>query len=127
MGYAISTECPELIPFLLFILFGFPNTINSILLILIDLCAVVWPTFALGYEKAESDLMTRPPRSIHDKMFSGNLAYNSYIRVGLFMTASEITMFILCIVLEFKKYTGGSFSLSNFVSTSYADFQTITL
>jgi len=71
-------------PFLLFVLFGFPNTLNAIVIILIDLCTSIWPTFALGYEPGEADLMERPPRSIHDRMFSKNLCYNSYGRVGIY-------------------------------------------
>lgn len=84
MGYAITTTCPELIPFLLFVICGFPNALSSIIIILIDLATSIWPAFAMGFEPPEADIMIKPPRDRKDRMFSGALCYMSYVRIGLF-------------------------------------------
>ena len=97
MSYAITTTMPELVPFLIFVICGYPNTLNAIVIILIDLCTSIWPTFALGYEKGEADLMERPPRTIHDRFFSVNLAIHAYLIIGLIQTASEFAMFTICV------------------------------
>lgn len=70
MSYAITTTMPEIVPFLLFVICGFPNCLSSIIIILIDLATSIWPAFALGYEPCESDIMSKPPRGRKDKMFS---------------------------------------------------------
>ena len=84
MSYAITTTPPELLPFLLFVLIGFPNALSSIVIILIDMATSIWPAFALGYEAPESDIMVKPPRGRKDRMFSGALCWASYGKIGLF-------------------------------------------
>ena len=84
MSYAISTTIPELTPFLLFIICGFPSCLSSIIIVLIDLSTSIWPAFALSSEFPESDIMLKPPRGRKERMFSNRVCAFSYGGYGIF-------------------------------------------
>ncbi|CAL6019787.1 Sodium/potassium-transporting_ATPase alpha chain [Hexamita inflata] len=127
MAYAITTTTPELMPFLLFVICGFPNALSSIVIILIDIATSIWPSFAMGYEVGEADLMLRPPRTLSDKMFSKQVCWHSYVRTGMFQALSVLIMFMVVVSEEFKKYSGITMSWSNFSKFNHDDFPTETL
>ncbi|CAL6077721.1 Sodium/potassium-transporting_ATPase alpha chain [Hexamita inflata] len=124
MSYAITTTIPELVPFLLFIVMGFPNALNSIVIVLIDLATSIWPAFALSYEKPEQDLMIKHPRHRKDRMFSKQLCWASYGKIGIFQALCLITTFMIVISKEYTKYTNLALPLNIFVNLKHTPFIT---
>lgn len=63
IAYTVTHMPPEVIPILLNLAFGFPLGLNAILILSIDCGTELAPAISLAYEKAESDVMNRPPRN----------------------------------------------------------------
>ena len=63
VAYTLTSNIPEIAPFLMFILLRMPLTLTTVLILCIDLGTDMVPAIALAYEEAEADIMTRPPRS----------------------------------------------------------------
>lgn len=51
--YVMSSNVPEIVPFLVFILFKLPLGLETIMILLIDLGTDLAPTISLAYEEAE--------------------------------------------------------------------------
>jgi len=82
--YTLSHLVPEVIPFLLSVLAGFPLGLSAILLLLIDLGTEMAPGIALAYEKPEANIMGRKPRdSKKDKMVNLRTVIYSYLQIGV--------------------------------------------
>jgi sodium/potassium-transporting ATPase subunit alpha len=62
IAYTLTSNIPEISPFLVYILFGTPLPLGVITILCIDLGTDMVPAISLAYEKAESDIMKRPPR-----------------------------------------------------------------
>ena len=71
---------------------------SSILILLIDVVTDVWPAFALGYERAEMDIMKRPPRDKErDRILDGRLVGFAYGQIGCLQALCLLTVFMLTI------------------------------
>jgi hypothetical protein len=63
--YVLSSNVPELVPFLLFIGLKMPLAIETICILLIDLGTDLAPAVSLAYEEPEDAIMQIPPRDKH--------------------------------------------------------------
>jgi sodium/potassium-transporting ATPase subunit alpha len=69
IAYTLTSNIPEISPFLMFILFDIPLPLGTVTILCIDLGTDLWPAISLAYEEAESDIMKRKPRDpLHDKL-----------------------------------------------------------
>ncbi|KUO06354.1 cation-transporting ATPase [Streptomyces caeruleatus] len=69
--YVFSSNIGELGPILAAAFAGFPLVpISAVQILAIDLGSDVMPALALGAERPEPDVMDRPPRSRHERLFS---------------------------------------------------------
>ena len=68
IAYTLTSNIPEISPFLVYILFGTPLPLGVITILCIDLGTDMVPAISLAYEKAESDIMKRPPRTSSDRL-----------------------------------------------------------
>lgn len=73
-----------MLPYFFNIFFGFPHPLSPIAVILIDIVTSIWPSFALSFEEPENTIMEGEARSQHVKLFSGALAFHSYIVSGIY-------------------------------------------
>lgn len=55
--YVLSSNVPEIIPFLVFIIAKLPLGLETIMILLIDLGTDLAPTVALAYEESEDAIM----------------------------------------------------------------------
>ncbi|CAG7835367.1 unnamed protein product [Allacma fusca] len=62
IAYTLTSNIPEISPFLLFILFNVPLPLGTVTILCIDLGTDMIPAISLAYEEAESDIMKRHPR-----------------------------------------------------------------
>ncbi|TQK50000.1 calcium-translocating P-type ATPase [Streptomyces sp. SLBN-118] len=69
--YVFSSNIGELGPIIAATFAGFPLVpISAVQILAIDLGSDVLPALALGAERPEDDVMDRPPRSRHERLFS---------------------------------------------------------
>ena len=73
IDYTLTSNIPEITPFLLFIIANIPLPLGTVTILCIDLGTDMVPAISLAYEKAECDIMRRPPRNpFTDKLVGKN-------------------------------------------------------
>jgi magnesium-transporting ATPase (P-type) len=73
VGYIFTSNVPELIPFILFVLFKIPLALTIMQILAIDLGTDMLPALALGTEAPEQGIMERPPRSPNERLVNFRL------------------------------------------------------
>ena len=61
--YTLTSNIPEISPFLCWIVFLTPMPLSTVLILAIDLGTDMVPAISMAYEDAEADIMKRPPRN----------------------------------------------------------------
>ncbi len=84
--YVLSSNIPELIPFLLFIAMKIPLGIEVIVILLIDLGTDLAPAISLAYEEPEDKIMRVPPRDEHAHLVGLRLMVIAYCTIGVYET-----------------------------------------
>jgi len=98
IAYTLSSNIPELIPFLLLILVQIPLPLSVILILCVDVGTDLIPAISLAYEKSEADIMKRRPRnSAVDKLVNARLICFSYLQIGVLQAMAG--MFAYFVVL----------------------------
>jgi len=97
IAYTLTSNIPEISPFLIFILCDIPLPLGTITILCIDLGTDMVPAISLAYEQAESDIMKRMPRDpINDKLVNDRLISMSYGQIGMMQaTAGFFTYFVI--------------------------------
>jgi sodium/potassium-transporting ATPase subunit alpha len=80
--YIFSSNIPEIVPFLLFILLRIPLPLTVLQILTVDLGTDMAPAIALGTEQPEPDVMTRPPRSRNERILTWSILLRSYFFLG---------------------------------------------
>merc|ERR1712038_566146 len=84
IAYTLSSNIPEITPFLIYIVFQVPLPLGTVTILFIDLGTDLWPAISLAYEPAESDIMKRKPRNPRtDKLVNGRLINLVYGMIGI--------------------------------------------
>ncbi|KAI0231032.1 Sodium/potassium-transporting ATPase subunit alpha [Lamellibrachia satsuma] len=97
IAYTLTSNIPEISPFLVFILADIPLPLGTITILCIDLGTDLVPAISLAYEQAESDIMKRQPRDPkHDKLVNDRLISMAYGQVGMIQaSAGFFTYFVI--------------------------------
>jgi sodium/potassium-transporting ATPase subunit alpha len=80
--YILTSNVPEIVPFIAYVLLPIPLPITVIQILSIDLVTDMLPAIGLGNEKPESDIMRRPPRSRDERLVSFKTFVRSYGVIG---------------------------------------------
>ncbi|CAL1532052.1 unnamed protein product [Lymnaea stagnalis] len=89
IAYSLTTNIPELVPFIIFLLADVPLALGTIAMLFINLGTDMVPAISLAYEEAELDIMKRKPRDpVKDKLVTDRLISASYAQVGLMEAAA---------------------------------------
>ncbi|XP_077447315.1 sodium/potassium-transporting ATPase subunit alpha-3 isoform X1 [Stigmatopora argus] len=84
IAYTLTSNIPEITPFLFFILVNIPLPLGTITILCIDLGTDMVPAISLAYEAAESDIMKRQPRNpMRDKLVNERLISIAYGQIGM--------------------------------------------
>jgi sodium/potassium-transporting ATPase subunit alpha len=94
IAYVLSSNIPELVPFLLFIAIKIPLAIETIVILLIDLGTDLAPAIALAYEEPEAATMQRPPRKPTDHMVGPQMMIVAYCTIGVFEVFAALFAFV---------------------------------
>lgn len=80
--YILTSNIPEIVPFIVYVLFRVPLPLTIIQILAIDLGTDMVPAIALGTEPPEADIMERPPRSRKERMLTLPTLLRSYGFIG---------------------------------------------
>lgn len=80
--YILTSNIPEIVPFLIYVLFSVPLPLTVIQILAIDLGTDMVPAIALGTEPPEVDVMERPPRPRKERMLNVPTLLRSYGFIG---------------------------------------------
>ena len=90
--YLLSCNIGEVLTMFLGILMGMPIILLPVQILLVNLVTDGLPAVALGMERPESDMMTRPPRRSNEEFFAGGLMWKIVLR-GVFIGLSTLASF----------------------------------
>merc|ERR1740131_245064 len=84
IAYTLSSNIPEIAPFLLYQVAGLPLPLPTVMILLVDLGTDLAPAISMAHEGAESDIMLKSPREQNrDKLVTWNLVSFSYLQIGV--------------------------------------------
>ncbi|RJX30775.1 MAG: cation-transporting P-type ATPase [Oxalobacter sp.] len=93
--YILTSNVPELIPFLAFVLFKVPLGLTLIQILLIDLGTDSLPAVGLGADRPDPAVMQRPPRARDEKLFDTKLAVRAFLLLGLMESVAAMAIFFI--------------------------------
>ncbi|MGH0123597.1 UNVERIFIED_CONTAM: hypothetical protein FKN15_050199 [Acipenser sinensis] len=84
IAYTLTSNIPEITPFLFFIMANIPLPLGTVTILCIDLGTDMVPAISLAYEAAESDIMKRQPRNPKtDKLVNERLISMACGQIGM--------------------------------------------
>jgi sodium/potassium-transporting ATPase subunit alpha len=96
--YILTSNIPEILPFIAYVLFPIPLPITVIQILSIDLITDILPAIGLGNEPPEDDIMERPPRRRDDRLVSLKTFLRSYGIIG--PTEALMSFIVFFIILS---------------------------
>ncbi len=82
LTYILTSNIPEIVPYLAFVLFRIPLPLTVIQILAVDLGTDMLPALALGAEPPGKDVMRRPPRPRGERLLSWPLLARAYLFLG---------------------------------------------
>lgn len=80
IAYPLSSNIPEIAPFIAMIILQMPLSLSTVLILVVDLGTDIIPGISFAYENAELDIMERKPRnSKRDRLVPMKLIGFSYL------------------------------------------------
>merc|ERR1711973_122554 len=96
IAYTLTSNIPEISPFLLFILADVPLPLGTVTILCIDLGTDMVPAISMAYEFAESDIMKRPPRNpFTDKLVNERLISMAYGQIGMIQASAGFFVYFV--------------------------------
>ncbi|HYN37882.1 MAG TPA: cation-transporting P-type ATPase, partial [Rhodospirillales bacterium] len=93
LTYILSSNIPELVPYLAFVLFRIPLPLTIIQILAVDLGTDMLPALALGAEKPDPGVMSRAPRARGERLLSWGLIARAYLFLGALEAAASMAVF----------------------------------
>jgi sodium/potassium-transporting ATPase subunit alpha len=94
VGYVLTSNVPEILPYIAFVLLGIPLPLPVLLILAIDLGTDLLPAVGLATEPAEADVMLEPPRRQSERLLSPGLLITSYGLLGMVESAAGFTAYL---------------------------------
>ena len=96
IAYTLTSNIPEIAPFLMFILANIPLPLGTVTILCIDLGTDMVPAISMAYERAESDIMKRQPRNPYtDKLVNYRLISHAYGQIGVVQAAAGFFVYFV--------------------------------
>jgi sodium/potassium-transporting ATPase subunit alpha len=96
IAYTLTSNIPEISPFLLFILADIPLPLGTVTILCIDLGTDMVPAISMAYEEAESDIMKRMPRNpFTDKLVNERLISMAYGMIGMIQASAGFFVYFV--------------------------------
>jgi len=121
--YILSSNVPEIVPYILSFFLKIPNPLSVIQILSIDLGSDMLPGLALGSEKPEPNIMKRPPVSKDEKILDWEVFKRGYFFIGVIEASAAMFAFITFLLAHGWQY--GQVDLGD--ATFQAQAMTMTL
>ena len=112
--YTLTSNIPEILPFLVrekificnlvtatspqtWVVLRIPLPLSTLAILAVDLLTDMVPAISLAYEKAELDIMQRPPRTTSDRLVNHRLIFLAYGIVGI--TQAMAGLFVYAVIM----------------------------
>ncbi len=103
IAYILTSNVPQILPFVAYVLLDIPLPLTIVLILAIDLGTDIVPALGLGAEKPETDVMHKPPRKRSERLLTRNLLFMSYCIVGVIQAAAGFfTYFVILYAGEWQ-------------------------
>ncbi len=113
IAYTLSSNIPEITPFIFFILVQTPLPLDTVLILCIDLGTDMVPAISFAYENPELDIMERAPRnSKRDHLVNSKLICFAYLQIGMVQASAGFYMYFY-ILNDYGFKSGTLFFLAN--------------
>jgi magnesium-transporting ATPase (P-type) len=93
MTYILTSNVPEIVPYLAFVLARIPLPLTVIQILAVDLGTDMVPALALGAEKPDPESMRRPPRARHERLLDWKLLGRAYLFLGVMESVAAMAAF----------------------------------
>ena len=104
IAYTLSSNIPEIAPFLCYITAKLPLPLSTVLILCVDLGTDMVPAISMAYEEKEADIMDRPPRNAKtDRLVNFRLISFAYFQIGMIQALAGFFTYML--VLNDYGYT----------------------
>ena len=98
IAYILTSNIPEILPFIAYVLLDIPLPLTVVLILAIDLGTDILPALGLGTERPETDVMNKPPRSRRERLLTRNLLCMSYGVVGMIQAAAGFFSYFIILL-----------------------------
>ena len=109
--YILSSNVPEIVPYVLQFFFKIPLPLSVIQILSIDLGSDMLPGLALGSEAPEKNIMKRPPIGKHEKILDWEVFKRGYFIIGVIEATAAMVAFISFLLMHGWVY--GQVDLNN--------------
>jgi sodium/potassium-transporting ATPase subunit alpha len=93
LTYILTSNIPELVPYLAYVLFRIPLPLTIIQILAVDLGTDMLPALALGAERPHGQVMQRPPRHARERLLGWGLLARAYLWLGMLQAAAAMTAY----------------------------------
>jgi magnesium-transporting ATPase (P-type) len=93
LTYILTSNVPELVPYVAFVLFRIPLPLTIIQILAVDLGTDMLPALGLGAEAPNPEIMKRPPRSRAVRLLNWPLLARAYLFLGLMQAAAAMAAY----------------------------------
>jgi magnesium-transporting ATPase (P-type) len=98
LTYILTSNVPELVPYLAFVLFKVPLALTVIQILAVDLGTDMLPALALGADPPSPGVMREPPRRRGERLLGASVLARSYLFLGLLEAAAAMAAFFYVLV-----------------------------
>ncbi len=95
LTYILTSNIPELVPYLAYVLLGVPLPLTVIQMLAVDLGTDLLPALALGAEPPDAAVMRRPPRRAGERLLSWGVLARAYLWLGPMQAAISLLVFFV--------------------------------
>ncbi len=93
LTYILTSNVPEMVPYLAFVLFKIPLPLTIIQILAVDLGTDMLPALALGAEKPDAAIMRRPPRLRSERLLDWATLLRAYLFLGVLEAVAGMAAF----------------------------------
>ena len=93
LTYILTSNIPEIVPYLAFVLFRIPLPLTIIQILAVDLGTDMLPALALGAEEPDPDTMKKPPRPRAERLLNRALLARAYLFLGPIQAVGAMATF----------------------------------
>jgi magnesium-transporting ATPase (P-type) len=93
LTYILTSNVPELIPYLAFVILRIPLPLTILQILAVDLGTDMLPALGLGTEKPDPAVMKQPPRARADRLLNWPLLARAYFFLGMMQAAAALSAY----------------------------------